>query len=262
MPNSATDTVLRLASTQAFASLQPSFKAYYGAPERDAAMDVLYQRFVPESGLAFDIGAHVGDRTQSFRRLGARVVALEPQPLCAAALHEIFADEPNVTLIKKACAAKPGKLTFHVNSANPTVSTASNDFITEADGADGWADQRWDSEITVEATTLDDLIAAHGMPDFIKIDVEGFEDTVLAGLTSAPRALSFEFTTIQRQTALHALQKLTDLGPYRFDIALGESQTLKFGETREVGADTMADIIMALPHDANSGDIYAVLQPA
>ncbi|MEO1545036.1 MAG: FkbM family methyltransferase, partial [Pseudomonadota bacterium] len=243
------DTVQRLANTEAFASLRPSFQAYYGAPDRDAAMDALYRRFIPDSGLAFDIGAHVGDRTQSFRRLGARVVALEPQPLCATALREIFADDPNVMLVEMACAASPGTLTFHVNSDNPTVSTASPDFITEADGADGWADQRWDAEISVQATTLDELIASHGQPDFIKIDVEGFEHTVLAGLSSKPVALSFEFTTIQRPTALRALKHLADLGNYRYDVALGESQQLRFGQGHEVGADTMADIILALPHD-------------
>ena len=52
---------------------------------RDAAMDALYARFVRPGDLAFDIGSHVGDRIGSFRRLGARVVALEPQPLCARA---------------------------------------------------------------------------------------------------------------------------------------------------------------------------------
>ena len=43
-------------------------------------MDALYARFLRAGDLAFDIGAHVGDRISSFRRLGARVVALEPQP--------------------------------------------------------------------------------------------------------------------------------------------------------------------------------------
>ena len=39
------------------------------------------------------------------------------------------------------------------------------------------------------------------MPSFIKIDVEGFEDQVLAGLTRQVPALSFEFTTIAREIA-------------------------------------------------------------
>ena len=53
---------------------------YYGDRSRAVAMDRLYGRFVQPGDLVFDIGAHVGDRVASLRRLGARVVAAEPQP--------------------------------------------------------------------------------------------------------------------------------------------------------------------------------------
>ena len=66
-------------------------------------MDALYARFVRAGDLAFDIGAHVGDRIGSFRRLGARVVALEPQPLCARAIRAIYAGDADVTLVEAAC---------------------------------------------------------------------------------------------------------------------------------------------------------------
>ena len=45
--------------------------------KRAGAMDALYRRFVKRGDLAFDIGAHAGDRVASFRRLGAKVVAVE-----------------------------------------------------------------------------------------------------------------------------------------------------------------------------------------
>ncbi|CAA9326259.1 MAG: hypothetical protein AVDCRST_MAG90-1251, partial [uncultured Microvirga sp.] len=61
------------------AALSRSLRVYHGDHARNRAMDALYGRFLREGDLAFDIGAHVGDRTSSFRRLGARVVALEPQ---------------------------------------------------------------------------------------------------------------------------------------------------------------------------------------
>jgi hypothetical protein len=47
---------------------------------------------------------------------------------------------------------------------------------------------------------------------------------VLAGLTRPLPALSFEFTTIQRDVAEACLDRLAALGPYRFNVALGESQ--------------------------------------
>lgn len=252
--------IAALRADPAYAALARSFDVYWGDPAHDEAMDKLYRRFVPEGGLAFDIGAHVGDRTAAFRRLGARVLALEPQPVCNAALRAIFAGDPGVVIKAQACAAEPGEITFHVNSANPTVSTASAAFVGKADGQEGWREQRWDTAITVEATTLAGLIALHGRPDFVKIDVEGFEDAVLATLDAenAPAALSFEFTTIERDVAARALAHLDRIGGFVFDYALGESQKLAFGPGAEIGAARMAEIVAALPHDANSGDIYAI----
>jgi FkbM family methyltransferase len=247
-----------LAMDPAFAPLRRSLEVYYGDAGRDAAMDGLYARFVQPGALAFDIGSHVGDRIGSFRRLRARAVALEPQPLCARAIRAIYADDPHVTLIEAACGAQPGKLTLRINSANPTVSTASADFICAADGAGGWEGQVWDNEIEVACTTLDALVAEHGAPAFAKIDVEGFEDTVLAGLSRPVLALSFEFTTIQRDVALRCLDRLTSLGPYGFDVVLGESQVLTFN--RWTSKAEMAAHIAGLPHAANSGDVYCVLQ--
>jgi FkbM family methyltransferase len=247
-----------LRADPAFALLRRSLDVYYGDPARDAAMDKLYAQFVSPGDLAFDIGSHVGDRIGSFRRLGVRVVALEPQPLCARAIRTIYAGDDQVTLLEAACGAEPGKVTLRINSANPTVSTASSDFVRAAHGAGGWEDQVWDTEIEVPATTLDALIAEHGTPAFAKIDVEGFEDTVLMGLSRPVPRLSFEFTTIQRDVAVRCLERLASLGSCGFDIALGESQMLTFN--RWISKAEMGEHILGLPHEANSGDVYCVLQ--
>ena len=107
-------------------------------------MDALYARFMKPGDLVFDVGAHVGDRVSSFRRLGARVVALEPQPLLQRALRLIHGRDPGVMLVPAAVAAEDRAMTLHVNTANPTVSTLSNAFMVEAFGADGWEGQVWD----------------------------------------------------------------------------------------------------------------------
>lgn len=239
--------------------LARSLRIYHGDPERHRAMDALYARFIKPGDLAFDLGAHVGDRIRSFRRLGARVVAVEPQPSACRVLRLMFDRDQNVTLVQAAVGDCTGFITLRVNSRNPTVSTASDDFVAAADGAVGWEDQRWDQTLSVPATTLDELIRRHGMPSFVKIDVEGFEHHVLAGLSRALPALSFEFTTIQRAVAQACIERLMQLGNYRFDVALGESQALVLG--RWVDAKTMTEHILGLPHAANSGDVYAIIAP-
>ena len=229
---------------------------YYGNRRHGPAMDRLYARFVQPGDLVFDIGAHVGDRVAAFRRLGARVVAAEPQPALVRTLKILYGRDAGVTIDPVAVGRTAGTVELKLNIDNPTVSTASDDFVAAARGARGWDGQAWTGRVAVPMTTLDALIARHGAPAFMKIDVEGFEAEALAGLTHPPPALSFEFTTIQRAVAFAALERCVALGFDRFDAALGESQTLVHGAWR--AADEMRRWLADLPDDANSGDIYAV----
>jgi hypothetical protein len=137
------------------------------------------------------------------------------------------------------------------------VSTASQAFVQAAHGAPGWEGQAWTRTIQVPVTTLDALIARHGMPVFIKIDVEAFEAEALAGLTRAVPALSFEFTTIARDVAAACIERCCALGYARYNAALGESQAFVHPGWRS--AQEIAAWLAALPDAANSGDIYAML---
>ena len=80
---------------------------------------------------------------------------------------------------------------------------------------------------------------------------------MLAGLSRPVQALSFEFTTIQREVAAAAIDRCAALGYVSFNAALGENQMLVHGAWLSAGA--IARWIAELPHAANSGDVYARL---
>jgi FkbM family methyltransferase len=234
-----------------------SLRIYYGDRSRAAAMDRLYAGFVRRGELVFDIGAHVGDRVASFRRLGARIIAVEPQPAMVRVLKLFYGRCTDVAIEAVAVGRSAGTTSLMINADNPTVSTASDAFVSAARDAPGWQTQRWTRSMQVPVTTLDTLIDKHGAPAFIKIDVEGFEAEALAGLTRAVKALSFEFTIIQREVAFACIERCMALGYVRFNAALGESQT--FVNADWVDGEEIGRWLTGLPHAANSGDIYAAL---
>ena len=225
---------------------------------RQWRMDRLYSDFVREGDLVFDIGSHVGDRIGSFRRLGCRVVAVEPQPQLVRILRCFYGRDPDVAIEPMAIAAAPGNIELFVNLDNASLTTASSRFLAAASASPGWRGERWPGRLVAPATTLDQLIERHGEPIFTKIDVEGFEAEALAGLSRPLQAFSFEFTTILRRVAIDCLTRCRALGAYHYNAALGESQRLTF--TQWVDSEAIERWIEAVPDSANSGDIYARLQ--
>jgi FkbM family methyltransferase len=223
-------------------------------------MDRLYSDFVRQGDLVFDIGSHVGDRIGSFRRLGCRVVAVEPQPRLVRILRSFYGRDPQVAIEPVAIAAASGSIELFVNLDNASLTTASSRFLAaaSASAASGWRGESWPGRLVAPATTLDQLIERHGEPNFAKIDVEGFEAEALAGLSRPLQAFSFEFTTILRRVAIDCLSRCGALGAYRYNAALGESQRLAF--TQWVDAEAMGQWLGSLPDSANSGDVYARLR--
>ena len=118
---------------------------------------------------------------------------------------------------------------------------------------------RWNREIAVEVVTLDALIARFGVPDFVKIDVEGAEPRVLAGVSRALPALSFEFVPAARDMALACVERLEALGRYRYSWSFGESHVLA---SAWVDAQALRAWLATLAPDGPSGDIYARLEGA
>lgn len=238
-----------------------SLLVYHGIPWRRAQLRRFYRRFVPAGGLAFDVGAHTGNRLQCFLDLGARVVAVEPQPGLAERLQRRHGSDSRVSLVVGALGRAPGELRLMSSPRTPTVATLSTDFVARAGATESFKGVAWQPGPVVPVTTLDALIARHGRPDFVKIDVEGFELEVLGGLSEPLPALSFEFLPAVRDVALGCIDRLEALagpGRYRYAVSLGER--LRLLNPAGEPADAMRAWLTGLPPDAPSGDVHAWLQ--
>lgn len=230
---------------------------YRGNPLKQRRARAFYRQFIRTDDLCFDIGAHLGDRTAHFLRLGARVVAVEPQPRLMAGLKRRFGDHPRVTLVAAALGAAPGKAKLAIDPAHPTVATLSPDFIAQAGESRGFRHVHWREEIEVDVVTLDALIALYGEPAFCKIDVEGYEHAVMEGLSRPLPGLSLEYLPAALDPALIAIARLNRLGTYRFNRSPGETMALAI--PRWLGAAEMSAELKRLPRDDKAGDVYAFL---
>jgi FkbM family methyltransferase len=237
-----------------------SIAMYYGVPFRGGRMARFYGQFVTPGSLCFDVGAHVGNRIRTFRRLGARVVAVEPQAAFIRLLHGLYGRGGDVVLLHAALGRAPGRARLFVSERAPTVTTLSRAWIDEVRKDPSFRGVRWSEGAEVEVRTLDSLIDEFGVPSFVKIDVEGFESEVLSGLSKPLPALSFEYLPAAREIALECVERLAALGDYRYNWSRGESLVL--GETPWLDADGVRRFIASLTLGSGSGDIYARLDPA
>jgi len=131
----------------------------------------------------FDVGAHMGYFTVATARLvgsGGRVVAFEPRPSNLRYLlrHIKVNRLANVQVV-------PSCVTDYVGECR---------FNTETGSGTGHISER--GELSVSCTTIDSFVYGNGggMPDMIKVDVEGAEYLVLEGArrvieTSRPKLL-------------------------------------------------------------------------
>jgi hypothetical protein len=116
----------------------------------------------------------------------------------------------------------------------------------------------------VGVCTLDDLIAVHGVPAFCKIDVEGFEVEVLAGLTHPLRALSFEYLPPAHDAALAALDLVERLGAPAGGYLYNYSpiETMRLASERWLDAAGLVRLLERFRPLGRSGDVYARLRRA
>jgi FkbM family methyltransferase len=156
---------------------------------------------VRRGDLCFDVGANLGQTSEVLAGLNAKVVAVEPNPLCHPVLDFHFRANPNVRIVSKAVGGAAGNATLHFHGTDSTASMR-----------DDWPHGN-DQATAVEVTTLDALIEQFGVPAFLKVDVEGFEVEVFKGLHHPVRSIYFEMHAAEAGRAREILRLLSDIGP-------------------------------------------------
>jgi FkbM family methyltransferase len=141
----------------------------------------ILKSFVAPGNLCFDVGANIGEYTESLLSLGANVVAVDPQPSALVELKARFANNPRVKIEPVALGSQPGIATL---------------YIREHHGETGLYKDLGSKPVTtanITIDTLDNLMSRHGIPQYIKIDVEGHELEVIKGLNTTIPFMSVEY---------------------------------------------------------------------
>ena len=235
-----------------------SWLMYYAKPGNRSRLFRFYDSFIKEEDLVFDIGAHLGNRSRAFLDLGAKVVAVEPQPNCIRFLKNKFSNESRFILHDYLVSSEEGQLPFHISFANPTISTARGKDWHQQINSYSIMPAYWDQKIIKSVITLDWLIQKYGIPAFCKIDTEGFEWEVIQGLSVAIPALSLEYLAFDRERMIKCLERLSTLGEYRINFSPGESQHWYWKEWRSLEEVLTILINNQLPY--RFGDLYFMLK--
>lgn len=227
----------------------PKFKELKETRKRKA----FYGSFIKKDDLCFDVGANEGNRIIPLLRLGAKIVAVEPQESCYKFLKLRFGDK--IKLVTKGLGESEGVESFHISNAS-TISSFSQEWINSVK-ASRFKEYNWEKVVKVEMTTLDLLIEQYGRPEFIKIDVEGYELNVLKGLTKPVQLISFEYTVPeQTNKVIECIERIENNDKnIECNYCIGEDMVLALDKWLSV--EKMKQHILSKEFiDSNFGDVY------
>ena len=222
---------------------------------------MIYDEIVKDgNNLCFDVGANIGNRTQMFLDSGyKKVIAIDPQKSCLLKLNERFNNNIKVVIVDKAVSSEEKIERIYISNAD-TISSMDESFIEEVK-KDRFKNYNWNRYEEVMTTTLDNLIEEFGLPNFIKIDVEGYELNVLKGLSKSINYLSFEYTPELHDKSMMCIEQIELISNYKYNFSIGES--LEFSLDEWINKDELDSILRSfigrrdIHNNLLFGDIYA-----
>lgn len=172
--------------------------------------------------LIFDIGANIGNYSIS-NNIDNKIIAVEASPITFELLKNNVANYKNITPINFAVSSftDSSYITFYHCSAANTISTLDKNWLTSPESR-FYNYRDTIQEIVVKTISIDELIDIYGMPDLIKVDVEGAEYHVIKSLTKKINILCFEWASEWKNDILNTLEHLTSLGYTKYHIQIGD----------------------------------------
>jgi FkbM family methyltransferase len=196
----------RLFGSRIFPAARTAYQFFFNRAKLTNRRELrrFFSEYIHGGDLVFDVGANVGIYTEIFAALGAEVVAVEPNPRCCKILQQLARRLP---IHVEMCAAgdSSGTMTFQV-CENHCLSTVAESVNDAAKRSPVHRAANWTGTLEVEVKTLDQLAERYGVPCFVKIDAEGFDDRVLRGMSFQPSAVSFEYYRYLPEVALRCLE--------------------------------------------------------
>jgi len=177
-----------------------------------------------------DVGANIGNHLLPVARLAKKVIAFEPNPLMIRKLEDNLKRNniENVLLFKFGISNTNEELPFYSNSANPGAGS----FVTE-----DRALNRPPAANILSVKKGDEIVEKMELTklDFVKIDVEGYEYEVIAGLRKTLELFKpivmFEFMGKASHQKFQSLKSLYGLFPDGYHVcALGSSIRARYFE--------------------------------
>jgi FkbM family methyltransferase len=204
-----------------------------------------YRNLIHSTNLCFDIGANIGTKSKTMIAIGAKVIAFEPQSSCHEQLSKI--KNSNFNFYPFAVGAKNEEKELHLSSYSE-IATLSKQFI------DNYSSEKvfWINTEKVQVKSIDYLIDQFGLPDYCKIDVEGYELEIVHNLSHQIPMIELEFTEKFLSDTLQIIEKLGSNYEYNFNL----NEQLKFQLKNWVKKNEIKSILTQLPKDKLHGNLF------